>query len=133
MAALIQLSKPVSRYRQITLWVVIALLLLQLLAVLSTWQCSGPVQGAVRSQPPFTSLLLWLSGHSMCERGTDNASFPIDGLLWNANSVLHQRPYAYAFCLTSVHHLCTALLNTVRLRKLHSFQVMNTSSKMADS
>ena len=118
-----QLSKPVSWYRQITLCVVTALLLLQLLAVLSTWHCSGPVQRASHGQPPLTSLLSWLSGRSVCKSGTETV-FPMDSGFRASNAVLHQRPYAYAFCLTSVHHLCTALINTVRLRKLHSFQVI---------
>lgn len=127
MTALMQLGKPVSRNRQITLWVVTALLLLQLLAVLSTSHCSGPVQRAGHGRPPFTSLLLWLSGHSMCDGDAEKAASPIEGLFRDSNSVLRQKPYAYAFCLTSVHHLCTALINTVRLRKLHCFQVISTA------
>ncbi|KAL3153729.1 N-acetylglucosaminyltransferase [Trebouxia sp. C0010 RCD-2024] len=58
----------------------------------------------------------------MCDHGTEKAASPIEGLFRDSNSVWRQRPYAYAFCLTSVHQLCTALINTVRLRKLHSFQ-----------
>lgn len=119
-----QLSRPASRYRQFTVWVVGAVLLLQLLAVLSTWQCSGQVHRASHSRPPFTSLLLWLSGHSICEAQAEEATIALEGVLEHRNSVRRQRPYAYAFCLTSVHHLCTALLNTVRLRKLQSFQVI---------
>lgn len=129
MAALAQLSKPVSKYRRISLWVVGAVLLLQLLAVLSTWQCSGPVHMASHGRPPFTTLRSWLSGHSMCDRQTGKAAFPSGGIFEreHSNSVRRQRPYAYAFCLTSVHHLCTALLNTVRLRKLQSFQVISNT------
>lgn len=122
MAALTQLSRPVSIYRRFTLWLVGAVLLLQLLAVLSTWHCSGRAHNA-HSRPPFTSLLLWLSGHSMCEGQADQATIALEGILERRNPERRQRPYAYAFCLTSVHHLCTALLNTVRLRKLQSFQV----------
>ena len=125
MAALTPLSRPASRYRRFTLWVVSTVLLLQLLAVLSTWQCSGQGHRAGHGRPPFTSLLLWLSGHSMCKEQAEEATISLEGILEHRNSVRRQRPYAYAFCLTSVHHLCTALLNTVRLRKLQSFQVIN--------
>ena len=123
MVALAKLSRPVSRYRQITLWVVGGFLLLQLLAVLSTWQCSGPSQRASQGKPPFTSLLLWLSGHTICDGEADTPAFDFEGALRHSNTVRRQRPYAYAFCLTSVHHLCTALVNTMRLRKLQSFEV----------
>ncbi|KAL3140378.1 N-acetylglucosaminyltransferase [Trebouxia sp. C0009 RCD-2024] len=58
----------------------------------------------------------------MCDGDAEKAASPIEGLFRDSNSVLRQKPYAYAFCLTSVHHLCTALINTVRLRKLHCFQ-----------
>ena len=60
----------------------------------------------------------------MCEGQADQATIALEGILERRNPERRQRPYAYAFCLTSVHHLCTALLNTVRLRKLQSFQVI---------
>ena len=123
MAALTKLSKPASLYRMVTLWVVVILLVLQLLAVVSTWQCSGPSHRASQAKPPFSSLLSWLSGQSLCEGEAEGIAFPFEGALRHGNSVRRQRPYAYAFCLTSVHHLCTALINTVRLRKLQSFEV----------
>jgi hypothetical protein len=122
MALFSRLSTPASRSRQITLWVVGALLFLQLLAVLSTWHCSGPAHRANQGRGPFTSLLLQLSGHGMCEGEPESSNFPFGGVLGRSHTVRRQRPYAYAFCLTSVHHLCTALVNVVRLRKLHTFQ-----------
>ena len=122
MALFNRLRTPTSRSRQITLWVVGALLFLQLLAVLSTWHCSGPGHRANQRKGPFSALLLQLSGHGMCEGEPEASSFPFEGVLGRRHTVRRQRPYAYAFCLTSVHHLCTALLNVVRLRKLRSFQ-----------
>ena len=122
MALFSKLNTPTSRSRQITLWVVGALLFLQLLAVLSTWHCSGPTHRATHRKGPFSALLLQLSGHGMCEGESESSSFPFEGVLGRSHTVRRQRPYAYAFCLTSVHHLCTALVNVVRLRKLHSFQ-----------
>lgn len=113
-----------SRYQRITLWVIGVLLLLQLLAVLSTWQCSGPTHRAAQGKPPLTSLILWLSGHGMCEEEAGSKIFPFEGVMGHSRTVRQQRPYAYAFCLTSIHHLCTALVNVVRLRKLHSSQVI---------
>ena len=122
MALFSRRSTPTSRSRQITLWVVGALLFLQLLAVLSTWHCPGPTHRANQRKSPFSALLLQLSGHGMCEGEPESSSFPFEGVLRRSHTVRRQRPYAYAFCLTSVHHLCTALVNVVRLRKLHSFQ-----------
>lgn len=126
MAALTRLSRPVSWYQRFTLWVVGAVLLLQVLALLSTQPCSGQVHGTSRNRPPFTSLLSRLSGHAMCEGQAEKAASSFEDMFQHRNSVRRQRPYAYAFCLTSVHHLCTALVNTVRLRKLRSFQVIRT-------
>lgn len=122
MALFSRLSTPTFRSRQITLWVVGALLFLQLLAVLSTWHCSGLTHRANHGRRPFSALLLQLSGHGLCEGDPESSSFPFEGVLGRSHTVRRQRPYAYAFCLTSVHHLCTALVNVVRLRKLHSFQ-----------
>lgn len=122
MALLSKLHESAPSSRRIMLWVVGALLLLQLLAVLSTWQCSGLNHRANQDKAPITSFLLWLSGHSMCDGETASSHFPFEGVLGHSHSVRRQRPYAYAFCLTSIHHLCTALVNVVRLRKLHSFQ-----------
>ncbi len=127
MALFGRLRKSASRSRNIMLWVVGTLLFLQLLAVLSTWQCSGGTHRAREGKPPFTSLLLWLSGHGMCEGEVGSSTFPFEGVLGHSRSVRHQRPYAYAFCLTSIHHLWTALINVVRLRKLQSFQVTSAS------
>lgn len=126
MAALTRLSRPVSWYRRFILWVVGAVLLLQVLALLSTRPCSGQVHRASRSRPPFTSLLSRLSGHAICEGQAKKAASSFEDMFEHRNSVRQQRPYAYAFCLTSVHRLCTALVNTVRLRKLQSFQVSHT-------
>lgn len=63
----------------------------------------------------------------MCDGQAEEANISLEGVLEHRNSVRRQRPHAYAFCLTSVHHLCTALLNTVRLRKLQTFQVTNNA------
>ena len=122
MALFSRLSTPTSCSRRITLWVVGTLLFLQLVAVLSTWHCSGPTHRANQRKSPFSALLLQLSGHGMCEGEPESSSFPFEGVLRRSHTVRRQRPYAYAFCLTSVHHLCTALVNVVHLRKLHSFQ-----------
>ncbi|KAA6422503.1 MAG: hypothetical protein FRX49_07678 [Trebouxia sp. A1-2] len=109
MALFSRLSTPTFRSRQITLWVVGALLFLQLLAVLSTWHCSGLTHRANHGRRPFSALLLQLSGHGLCEGDPESSSFPFEGVLGRSHTVRRQRPYAYAFCLTSVHHLCTAL------------------------
>ena len=120
-----------SLYRQITVWVVGTLLLLQLLAVVTTWHCSDTSQASSGSSSSAIHHLLWLPHHSLCKESSSLEENPFVGQSGSRSKVRVQRPYAVAFCLTSIHHLCTALINVVRLRKLHTSQVRSQAQHLS--
>ena len=111
-------TRQPSAYRYITMWIVSTLLLLQLLVVITTWHCSD--SGAVRfeKQSSSSSHSFWAPTDSICKQGSDAST-----LHFGRSKAKLQKPYAVAFCFTSIHQLCTALINAVRLRKLQTSQV----------
>lgn len=117
---------PKPNLRQILLWIVGILLSLHILLVLTTWHCpdSSTDSSSVSTSHSFKQS--WLFGYSTCQQShtkeRQTKHLVHDSFLsWNEDK--QQRPYAYVFCITSIHNLCTALLNIIRLRKLQTFKV----------
>ena len=110
--------------RRVLFWLIGTILSIHILLVLTTWQCSDTSTDS--SPRTRSSKLPWLFGHTTCQQSQVEAEATqhlVDDSFLGGNGTARQRPYAYVFCITSVHNLCTALINVIRLRKLHTFAV----------
>ena len=117
---------PKLKPRQVLLWTVGALLSLHIFLVLTTWQCPDVSTDSSSASTTQSFRQTWLFGHSICQHSRTEESqtkhLVHDSFLsWNEDK--QPRPYAYVFCITSLHNLCTALLNVIRLRKLQTSEV----------